>query len=78
MDEMGTSQEEAFKDCNMSIEASVDQRESCVPEFGGNRVHSIPFIEIQTGKPVFSPLGNTDCTTCSVISQCHVKIKTSS
>jgi len=68
MDETGTNQEEAFEKCNMSIEASIIQCESSIPELGRNRVHSIPFIEIHARKPVFPPLGNTDCTTCSIMS----------
>ena len=47
------SQEEAFKGISCQCRCHKLGGDSHTPELRGNRIHTVPFIEIQAGKPVF-------------------------
>lgn len=70
MDETGPNQEEAsggIKRQRGQQNLSCDGLHS--PELGRNRIHALPFVKIQARKPVFGPLGRTDCATYNVRNQ---------
>ena len=70
MDETGPNQEEAFGGIKRQWgQQNLSRDWLHTPELGRNRIHALPFVKIQARKPVFAPLGHTDCATYNVRNQ---------